>query len=151
MGAVGDCRQYVMVDTLGHQRQASLDEVGGGAHAKVNLDIDSRIGRQRDFLFFRDQADRGDIAGRPGAGEQLRGGRVGRNRLESVGANARIRRRQPDVDIAFVIARYDARVAAGGVGFAGGEDFGDVAYGSAPDGYGWSESHAIEAHSMDVV
>ena len=73
--------------------------------------------RQLDLLLGGGELDRAEVAGRPGAGEQVLGGRV--------------RLRQLDVDEA-VAAAGGAVGAAGGVGAAGEEDFCGGGHGRFP-------------------
>jgi hypothetical protein len=66
----------------------------------------------------------GAVAGRPGAGKQLLGGRVRLDVGKHVFAHRAVAwRRQVNVDVAVMAARKTAGIARSGVGFACGQDF----------------------------
>jgi len=90
------------VDTEARPQEKSI-----AGENQVDLGIDSRMGRQLDFLPSGSKLDRADKAGRPSGGEKLFRGRVWLGQL--------------DIDRAVATARV-AVLAAGGVSLASAKD-----------------------------
>ncbi|MCY1185506.1 hypothetical protein D9M73_262900 [compost metagenome] len=106
-----------------------LEEVGRAGLAQVDFDLDSQAGWQHHIHILGHQPDGGGIASRPGAGEQLLGGRVRLGGGEHVDRLGAARGRQVDVEAAVMATSSIACAAGGGVGFAGSQDFFDLAHG----------------------
>ncbi|MNQ39386.1 hypothetical protein D3C85_529960 [compost metagenome] len=117
-----------MIQPRHAQRQSSLEEVSRAGLAQIDFNVDGRVGRQCHLHLLGSQPHRCDVAGRPRAGEQLLGFRVrldgGQHVCRCVVAGGR----QHDVEVAVMTARRIACAVLGGVGFAAGQHFFDLAH-----------------------
>lgn len=129
IGVMRDCRGDFGVQAGHTQGKAGLQQVLGAGQTQIHFNIHSRVRRQGHFHLLGGNADGGDIASRPGTGEQLFSGRMRLDGRELIGGRSAVARGgQLDVDVAFVVARNDAGVAGSGMGFASEKDFCDLGH-----------------------
>jgi len=129
---VGGVRQP-LCDVLRHARQADvepgLQEIGVAGHAQVDFDVDCQVGRKLHLPLLGHELERGEVAGRPCAGEQLLGGRVRLDGFELVHQLPVVGRRELDVEGGLAAARGAVVPAGRGVRLAREQHFLDRGHG----------------------